>query len=530
MRNRKKILLEEEVEELREELDGQLQLKTVLQYALQRPNVGPFPCLSTLPRRVQHLLEEVVMAEEEIAWLERKVDVLKLKLYKEKELAEKWEMLQLKQVQHQRLISKQLPPPRPVLKDVELPMASRSSNYQQLRKQYRIRKERRASVGASMDLHTPIDLTTEEIIESSSRSSRSWSRHHNQSIDIEMENNTPNKLSEEVLKCLISIYLKLNKASLESKGSSTSIVKQSIISSKKSKSSFICSKTCTSAPVDAPTFAINDYASNLDPYGILLDIDGSHTEIGSYKNFIQVSRTSFNTSHISECLPQMGKLRTMVQKISNMDITCLTYKQKLAFWINIYNICIMNAFLQHGLPSTEEEQLSLVNKAAINVGGIVLNALAIEHFILRHPRDIEDGLNDDNERILRNAYGLEYPEPNVTFSLCRGSWSSPALRIYRPDEVANELERAKMEYLEASVGVTSKKKIMVPKLMQWHMKDFADDMESLVEWIYSQLSSSCSLKKSMMDCLGAGEKTSLSLAKMIEVQPYASEFRYLLPL
>lgn len=28
-------------------------------------------------------------------------------------------------------------------------------------------------------------------------------------------------------------------------------------------------------------------------------------------------------------------------------------------------------------------------KAAINVGGIVLNALAIEHFILRHPSDTE---------------------------------------------------------------------------------------------------------------------------------------------
>ncbi|KAF3676669.1 Calcium-dependent lipid-binding family protein isoform 1 [Capsicum annuum] len=511
----KRILLEEEVEELREELDGQLQLKTVLQYALQRPNVGSCPCISTLPRRVQHLLEEVVMAEEEIAWLERKVDALKRKLYLEKELAEKWEVLPLKQVQHQqhqRLISKPLPPPRP----------DRSQNYQ-LRKQYRIRKDRRASVGSSIDFHTiysPINLNEEEIVESSSRGSRNWRRHHSQPVDLETDNETPNKLSEEVLKCLISIYLKLNKASLENQSSSTistSIAKQSQTCSKKSKSSFICSKTCTSsAAADAPIFALNDYASNLDPYGILLDTDGIQRDIGSYKNFIQVSRTSINTCHISECLPQMGKLRSMVQKFSNVDITCLTYKQKLAFWINVYNICIMHAFLQYGLPSTEEEQLSLVNKAAINVGGIVLNALAIEHFILRHPRDIEHGLTDDNERFLRNAYGLEYPEPNVTFSLCRGSWSSPALRIYTPDEVANELERAKMAYLEASVGVTSKKKIMVPKLMQWHMKDFADDMESLVEWMYSQLASCCSLKKSMMDCLGAGEKKSLSIAKMIE--------------
>lgn len=78
------------------------------------------------------------------------------------------------------------------------------------------------------------------------------------------------------------------------------------------------------------------------------------------------------------------------------------------------------AFLEHGLPSTTEKLLALMNKvyanvstpkkhnkiitnvtiiieflwgicnssgrqAAFNVGGIVLNALAIEHFILRHP-------------------------------------------------------------------------------------------------------------------------------------------------
>lgn len=34
---------------------------------------------------------------------------------------------------------------------------------------------------------------------------------------------------------------------------------------------------------------------------------------------------------------------------------------------------------------------------------------------------------DEKEAILRHVYGLGYPEPNVTFALCRGSWSSPAV-------------------------------------------------------------------------------------------------------
>lgn len=131
--------------------------------------------------------------------------------------------------------------------------------------------------------------------------------------------------------------------------------------------------------------------------------------------------------------------------------------------------------------------------------------------------------------LLRHAYGLGYPEPNVTFALCRGSWSSPALRVYSADEVVNELGRAKVQYLEASVGVTSKKKIVVPKLLQWHMRDFADDMELLLEWIYSQLPRSGSLlKRLIMECLN-GERKS-PIAKIVEIQPYESEFRYLLPI
>ena len=31
--------------------------------------------------------------------------------------------------------------------------------------------------------------------------------------------------------------------------------------------------------------------------------------------------------------------------------------------------------------------------------------------------------------LLRRAYGLRYPEPNITFALCRGNWSSPAVSI-----------------------------------------------------------------------------------------------------
>lgn len=36
---------------------------------------------------------------------------------------------------------------------------------------------------------------------------------------------------------------------------------------------------------------------------------------------------------------------------------------------------------------------------------------------------------DEKELLVRHAYGVGYPEPNVTFALCRGTWSSPAVSV-----------------------------------------------------------------------------------------------------
>lgn len=105
------------------------------------------------------------------------------------------------------------------------------------------------------------------------------------------------------------------------------------------------------------------------------------------------------------------------------------------------------------------------------------------------------------------------------------------LRVYTPEEVVNELKRAKTEYLEASVGVTTTNngKIIIPKLLQWHMRDFADDMGSLVEWIYSQLPRSGTLKRLMMEVEYPNHREGKSPAsRVVEIQPYESEFRYLL--
>ncbi|KAF3433696.1 hypothetical protein FNV43_RR24799 [Rhamnella rubrinervis] len=518
--HQRRLALEDEVIKLQAELDGEQTLNSILHSALNGPVLSQ-PCpFSRLPSQVQLLLSELAMVEGEIVWLERKIEELKLKLYQERSQTRELEMRhhhreQRRSLWQQNHLLCEEGNQRLLINE----QRSRSQNYEVFRRE-RMGGDRRASLGSASEAQSWSSISSKNEIAEISRRIRGRSRNLQGYKDNENGIPKPNELSEDLLKCLILIFIELNRTSLDKEGSAgVPKLSLSCMNSKgfMAKTSLINYKS--------PSFLFNYNTSDIDPYGILPDLDGSLRDVGPYKNFIQITRSSLNLSRFSECVTGIAKLRVLMHKLCDVDLTFLTYKQKLAFWINIYNACIMHAFLEHGLPSTQEKLLALMNKAVVNVGGIVLNALAIEHFILRRPSESIHGSAYEKEMLLRQVYGLGYPEPNVTFALCRGSWSSPALRVYTSDNVVNEMERAKVEYLEASVGVTSKKKIVVPKLLQWHMSDFADDMESLVEWIYSQLPRSGSLKRLMMECLNGEIKSPRN--KMVEVQPYQSEFRYL---
>ncbi|XP_028081274.1 uncharacterized protein LOC114282729 isoform X8 [Camellia sinensis] len=412
--------LQEKIEKLEEELDAQLKLNKILHCALQGP-VHLCPCLSkSLPSKVQVLLAELARMEEEIIWLERKVDHLKLSLYHEKhhhhhhhhhQQTKDWgfpdahpRQKQLQQQQQQLAATTYGLSNHPMEVVSCRSLVSRSQDFQQHYhhdKVFRVLRERSASFVSPMDiLSLPSSINssyvTEEIAETS-RCSRRRIRNHNH-LDTKIGIEKPNELSEQLINCLIGIFLKLNQASLGRKGSAI-VPKHHPLSCINSRG-FISKTTFNYKALPAFSF---DNTSNIDPYGIFLDFDGPIRDVGPYKHFIQITRSSLDISHISECFQAMGKLRVLMHTLCNVDITFLTYKQKLAFWINIYNACIMHAFLQHGLPSTEEKLLALMNKGPI----------------------------DEKEMILQHAYGLGYPEPNVTFALCRGSMSSPALNAVK---------------------------------------------------------------------------------------------------
>ncbi|RWW06831.1 hypothetical protein GW17_00029812 [Ensete ventricosum] len=102
------------------------------------------------------------------------------------------------------------------------------------------------------------------------------------------------------------------------------------------------------------------------------------------------------------------------------------------------------------------------------------------------------------------------------------------VRIYTADGVIGELERSKMDYLQASVVVTTTKRILIPHLLHSNMHDFARDLDSLVDWVVNQLPTSWPLRKSMLECLKG--RTAAKISHTVDVIPNNSEFQYLLPM
>lgn len=96
--------------------------------------------------------------------------------------------------------------------------------------------------------------------------------------------------------------------------------------------------------------------------------------------------------------------------------------------------------------------------------------------------------------------------------------------MYTASQVDDELEAAKSDYLQASIGITKTNKIIIPKLLDWYLLDFAKDLDSLLDWICFQLPDE--IRNQAVKCLeGRGRE---SLSQLVQMKPYDFSFRLLL--
>ncbi|CAN8293032.1 unnamed protein product [Cochlearia groenlandica] len=305
-----------------------------------------------------------------------------------------------------------------------------------------------------------------------------------------------NELSKEMIRCMRNIFVSLGETSAGSKSSQETI------------GSLPCKNPSTwwspsehsriSKWVQSPRIDIQKNSDVLatdsnvfDPYRVQGKL--SWADIGSYRSATEVASMSVEEKQLGYASEELWRFRNLVERLARVNPTELSHNEKLAFWINIYNALIMHAYLAYGVPKTDIKLFSLMQKAAYTVGGHSYNAATIEYMTLKmkpplHRPQIALLLSILKLKVSeeQRQAGISTHEPLLSFALSCGMHSSPAVRIYSAENVGEELEEAQKDYIQASVGVSPRGKLIVPKMLHCFSKNFVDDSKVAL-WISRHL-------------------------------------------
>ncbi|MED6167373.1 hypothetical protein PIB30_002348 [Stylosanthes scabra] len=323
---------------------------------------------------------------------------------------------------------------------------------------------------------------------------------------------TPNKLSEDMIKCISAIYCKLAEPPTSHPG---------LLSPSSSLSSTSAFSIGDQGDMWSPRFRNNSsFDTRLDnPF----HVEGLKEFSGPYSTMVEVTWIYRDIPKSGDADKLLQHFRSLISRLEEVNPGKLKHEEKLAFWINVHNALVMHAFLAYGIPQNNVKRGFLLLKAAYNVGGHTVTADTIQNTILgcRMPRPGQWlRLFFSQKSKFRVGYAMENPEPLSHFALCSGNHSDPAVRVYTAKRVIQELEAAKDEYIGATFGVRKDHKMILPKLVESFTKDLGLCPSEAMEMIQDSLPES--LRKSVK------KRQEAKSRKCIEWIPHNFNFRYLI--
>ncbi|KAH7515231.1 uncharacterized protein LOC107428103 isoform X2 [Ziziphus jujuba] len=347
----------------------------------------------------------------------------------------------------------------------------------------------------------------------------------------------PNQLSEEMVRCMKNIFMSLADSAMPSKSAAleshcSPLSPRGHLSNSSWWSS--SERSMISSWVQSPQVDVQSNSEVLalenacDPYRVRGKL--SWADIGNYGLAAEVSWMSVGKKQLEYAAVALRKFRILVEQLAKVNPIHLNCNERLAFWINLYNALIMHAYLAYGVPRSDLKLFSLMQKAAYTVGGHSFTAAAIEYVILKMKPPVHRpqialllALHKLKVSEEQRKSAIDIHEPLLAFALSCGMYSSPAVRIYTAKNVREELQEAQRDFIRASVGVSSKGRLLVPKMLHCFAKSFVDDAD-LAVWISHYLPSH---QAAFVEQCISQRRQSLLGSRNCGILPFDSRFRYL---
>ena len=178
-------------------------------------------------------------------------------------------------------------------------------------------------------------------------------------------------------------------------------------------------------------------------------------------------------------------------ELQRVQLAGLTHDELMAFFVNLYNILCLHAYVVHGPPSNFWRRWIFFRSLSYRVAGLDMTLDDIEHGILRgnkrHPTYVlMQQLRPSDPKC---QFVLTSRDGRIHFVISAGTRSDPPVRILNGENLQEELYEATVEFLGCSVKVNKEtKKVSLPRIFLWYADDFPTPETELLRWIATFLS------------------------------------------
>lgn len=176
--------------------------------------------------------------------------------------------------------------------------------------------------------------------------------------------------------------------------------------------------------------------------------------------------------------PLFERLQSVAAQLNGFDpIGLQGDAQRLAFWINLYNVLVLHGIIALEVRDSVMELPWFFGEVAYRVGGRTYTLDEIEHGVLRrnrtNPATRKPCFDPTDARVRASPSKVD---PRIHFGLVCAAASCPAVAFYTPDQVDAQLQRAARAFVDASTRVDRRaKRVRTSLLLSWYREDFGGE-------------------------------------------------------
>ncbi|VAI37176.1 unnamed protein product [Triticum turgidum subsp. durum] len=163
---------------------------------------------------------------------------------------------------------------------------------------------------------------------------------------------TPNNLSEEMVRCMAGVYCKLADPPLVHHGSSSSPT-----------SSF--SSTSAISPQYVGDMWSPNYKRETTLDSRLINpfhVEGLKEFSGPYNTMVEIPAICRDNRRLRDVEDLLQTYKLILYRLETVDLRRMTNEEKIAFWVNIHNALLMHAYLRYGVPQNNLKKSSILVK------------------------------------------------------------------------------------------------------------------------------------------------------------------------